>query len=88
MNITSRLTRLNAKLDRAVEFAGGYENTPIGVMKQKGAKAHFIRNKGKYIGGLLGLPGIGVGYFVDRSRRKSNMRLTEIDEPKVKRTAK
>lgn len=79
----SDLLELAAVVDeRLREFAGGYVNTKDGVVKERGAGAHFNRHAGAYIGGTLVFPvGAIPGHLIDRNRRKNNVDDTK-REPK------
>lgn len=73
MNPIARMIALETRTD-AILFAGGYVNTPQGVLREKGMGAHINRHVGTYAGTLLA-PGLGtlVGAAVDSSRRSRNM---------------
>jgi hypothetical protein len=64
----------------AIEFAGGYVNTGIGVRKEKGVGGHFNRNAGKYVGGTVGsIPGLGIGALIDHLRKKKSVLKTSAE---------
>jgi hypothetical protein len=73
MNPIARLLTLEARTD-AILFAGGYVNTPQGILREKGVGAHINRHAGAYVGTLVA-PGLGtlVGAAVDGSRRNRNI---------------
>lgn len=64
--------------ERVHEFAGGFIHTPEGVREERGVGAHFNRATARYAGLAVAGPvvGAGIGYFIDKARRKKNLRKT------------
>ena len=81
MKKAAAATEMSALGPGMIQFAGGYIRTEDGVVKERGAGAHFTRHAGKYIGTALFAPiGLPVGWLIDRNRRKHNIAVTR-EEP-------
>ncbi len=64
-----------------IEFAGGYARTSGGVKKESGVGGHLERHAGAYLGTLVA-PGLGtgVGWLIDRARRRHNIERTRLEK--------
>ena len=70
------------------EFAGGYINTSQGVAKEDSISGHLRRHAGAYVGTLV-TPGLGtgVGWLIDRARKRTNLIKTADENPVSAKTA-
>jgi hypothetical protein len=82
--VTNKPHKELSAIEDLIEFAGGYAMTNEGVKQERGIGAHINRNAGKYVGGVLLSPilGLPVGALIDRARRKRNKTRTQF-EPEV-----